>query len=67
MEDEKTWLYTTHCSKYKKPKIIGRLAIINGRPSIAFVKDGKVESYLPLDEACEQIKNSDIKSIVVKF
>lgn len=66
MED-KPRLYTTHCRPDTKRKLIGSPVIVNGKPSIAFIKDGRVESYIPWEEAKEIIAREEIPIIKTEF
>lgn len=60
-------LYTTHCQPSAKPRMIGEPVRINGKPSLAYVKDGKVESYISWDEASKEICKDDLPEINVGF
>ena len=60
-------LMTTHCQPMKKPKVIAQPAIINGRRSLAYMKDDKVESYVPWDEAQEQVFKDNLPVMNVGF
>ena len=60
-------LMTTHCKVKKKPKLIAQPAIINGRRSLAYMKDNEVESYIPWDEAQEQVFKEDLPVMTVGF
>lgn len=67
MEKKKPKLMTTHCQPRKKPKVIAQPAIINGKRSLAYMKDDVVESYIPWDEAQEQIFKDDLPILKVGF
>lgn len=60
-------LYTTHCHPSKRPKLIGQPAIINGKRALAYMKDDKIESYIPWDEATEQVFKGDLPEMKVGF
>lgn len=60
-------LMTTHCQPMKKPRVIAQPAIINGRRSLAYVKDDMVESYIPWDEAQEQVFKENLPILNVGF
>ncbi len=60
-------LYTTHFRPSAKPRMIGEPYRINGKPSLAYVKDGKVESYISWDEASKEICKDDLPEIIVGF
>ena len=65
--ESKSKLMTTHCHPKKKPKIIAQPAIINGKRSLAYMKDDEVESYIPWDEAQEQVFKGDLPILQVGF
>lgn len=67
MPKAKPKLYTTHCSPTKRPKLIAQPAIINGKRSLAYMKGEEVESYIPWEEAQEQIFKSDLPEMDVGF
>ena len=60
-------LCTTHFAKDKKARVIGRPAIINGKRSIAYMKGNDVESYVPWDEAQEQIFTGNLPELTLDF
>lgn len=64
---KKRRLYTTHFLPSAKPRMIGEPYRINGKPSLAYVKDGKVESYISWDEASKEICKDDLPEIDVGF
>ena len=64
---KKRRLYTTHFLPSSKPRMIGEPYRINGKPSLAYVKDGKVESYISWDEASKEICKDDLPEINVEF
>ena len=60
-------LYTTHCHPGKRPRLIGQLAIINGKRAIAYMKGARLESYIPWDEANEQVFRAGVPEIRVEY
>ena len=69
MEKEKREqkLYTTHCHPGKRPRLIGQPAIINGKRAIAYMKEDRLESYIPWDEANEQVLKDGVPEIKVDY
>ena len=60
-------LVTTHCPSNCKPKVLAQPAIINGKRSLAYMKGGVVESYIPWDEVQEQVFKEDLPELTVSF
>lgn len=69
MEDMKKRpkLVTTHCPPSRKPKTLAQPMIINGRRSLAYMKGEEVESYVPWDEAQEQVFKENLPEMTVGF
>lgn len=60
-------LMTTHCPLDRKPKVIAQPAIINGRRSLAYMKGEEVDSYIPWEEAQEQMFREGLPQMTVNF
>ena len=60
-------LMTTHCPPSRKPKVIAQPAIINGRRSLAYMRGEEVESYIPWEEAQEQVFKENLPVMNVGF
>lgn len=65
--DDKPRIYTTHCLPDKRPKQIGRPAIINGQPAIAYVSGSRIESYLPVEDLKRQMEDKNLPILRVEF
>ena len=64
---QKLKLMTTHCPPSRKPRVLAQPAIINGKRSLAYMKGEEVESYIPWDEAQEQVFKEDLPKLTVSF
>lgn len=60
-------LMTTHCPPSRKPKVIAQPAIINGKRSLAYMRGEEVDSYIPWDEAQEQVFKENLPVMNVGF
>lgn len=60
-------LMTTHCPPSKRPKFLARPIIINGRRALAYMNGNEIESYIPLEEAQEQIYRANLPEMTVGF
>ena len=60
-------LMTTHCPPSSKPRVLAQPAIINGKRSLAYMKGEEIESYVPWDEAQEQVFKENLPHITVNF
>ena len=64
---KKPKLMTTHCPPSSKPRVLAQPAIINGKRSLAYMKGEEIESYVPWDEAQEQVFKEDLPKLTVSF
>lgn len=64
---KKPKLMTTHCPPSRKPKVIAQPAIINGKRSLAYMRGEEVDSYIPWEEAQEQMFKDDLPQMTVSF
>lgn len=60
-------LMTTHHPPSKRPRMIAQPVIINGKRSLAYMKGEEVESYIPWDEAQEQVFKENLPEMTVGF
>ena len=66
-KNEASKLMTTHCPPAKRPRLLARIVMINGRRALAYMKGEEVESYIPWEEAQELAFKDDLPQMTVGF
>lgn len=60
-------LMTTHCPPNRKPQMLAQPMVINGNRALAYMKGEEVYSYIPWEEAQEQVYKENLPSITLDF
>lgn len=58
-------IYFTHVPPGGSRRLVGYCARVNGRPAIAFKKDGKVMGYILLEEFMRQALSGPCENITI--